>query len=182
MEFQYFIELRNDNIYKAREEGYYILCLDYNRHTRTNAISITGRLDPTFGFYLEGVKKFGLNKEKNNLYKKIIKENITKEEQIQLKARLKKYLSYSSVPTLGEYREGVMKDLITGKKIEYRDPKSDESINGLSYTHAQILPKKLIIEVLKLLTEEDLKRYSELINEIEEISIAEYSKKKTKVK
>lgn len=70
-----------------------------------------------------------------------------------------------------------MKDLITRKQLEYR-VRSEETIEGLTYTDAQKIPTKLVIEILKVLSEDDIKRYSELINEIEELSIKEYRKKK----
>lgn len=178
------ISLVNKTILEeVTEDGFYVVSLKnniYERGQRGIAFNIFQRVNITTDYYINNVKKFnhGKNNKSNSIFTRNISDNY-KDPNF----KFSKFEFYSAVPIICEYKDGVMRDLITGKIIEYQEADYKiQKVRGLSYYRANRLPSEIVCKVLKLLNDDDLKRYAKCIEDIENLSIGKCEKSLAKQK
>lgn len=157
---------------EVTEDGFYAICLKNNIYEREqNFIDyhIFQRVSIITDYFIKDVKKISFSK--NNKLNPIFNRNIN-DSYDGPNYKISKFRFYSSVPIIGEFKDGIMRDLITGKKIDYQEADYNiQEINGLSYYKANRIPGKIVCKILKLLNDDDLKRYAKCIEDIENLSI-----------
>jgi len=153
------------------EEGYYLLKLNNNPQEDNQKIIDMNELLPNKGFHISKVKTREVTNKGLLPYQreplKIYGDN--KQNILLYKDRKR-----DAIPIIGEYKNGVMKDVLTGTIYSY-SPNNDNS--SISFAKCIKIPSKIVIDVLKNITINDLQAYSEAI-----LSIKNNSDNKQRVK
>lgn len=157
------VKFFNKDYDKLDEDGYYLYSLKNNSY-KDKFINF-GRIS------LLPYNDFHLRKVKSNIVSKDVLLNRLREELPKYEDNSNKVLldidrRPNSIPLIGEYKDGVLRDVITGKVI-------NEELPGLTYEHVIKISYKVVKDVLANINLDDLKNYSNTLLKIEEDSMTQ---------
>ena len=153
--------------YSPNKNGYYLLTLANNIYSLRMG-NIGTRVNITGDSYINGVRCPSDEGKMIRLGIKRCGEDLLKFNE-----------SPSALPVIGEYEDGIMRDLVTRREIAAGDLANSEAVRGLSYIAAFKVTSETALEVLKSLSTGDIKRYAERLDAIDRASImiSDYARK-----
>ena len=140
------------------EDGYYLYSLKNNNYA-DKYIKFSMDTGIHYNeFHLRGVKTKIVTKD---VILKKIKDELTDYNLESSYVLFDPIRRETSIPLIGEYKDGVLRDIITGKVI-------NKELPGLSYEHVIRIPLSIVKDVLGNICIEDVKNYSDTLLKIEE--------------
>ena len=140
------------------EDGYYLYSLKNNNYADKFIKYSREYTIPYNEFHIRNVKTRIVTKD---VILKKIKDELTDYNLESSYVLFDPIRRETSIPLIGEYKDGILRDIITDKEI-------NEDLPGLAYKNVIKIPLNIVRDVLGNICIEDVQNYSNTLLKIEE--------------